>query len=310
MRVLITTTSFVDTPGKHQEKLASLGYEIDTLRGPLRDSVLLPIIGNYDALICGDDEITLKVVQKGAAGKLKVISKYGIGLDKIDVEAVNAHGITLCNTPGVNHIAVSEHIIALILAFYKNIHLEYLVTKDSRWERMIGHEVYGKKIGILGLGRIGKELAVRAKALGLHVSAYDPIIDHSFAKKNEITISENLEELVKDIDILSLTLPLTSKTTGIINSKIIDKAKKELVIVNTSRALIIDQNCLIEILEKKKIKAYLTDVLEEEPIIKDHPLNKFNNVIITPHIGSRTYQSVERQGLMAVNNLIKSIKKS
>ena len=309
MKILITTTSFIDTPGKHQEKLYSLGYEIDTLRGPLKDNVLIPIIGNYDGLICGDDEINEDVIKRGREGKLKVISKYGIGLDKIDLEAAKNYGLTVSNTPGVNHIAVSEHILALILAYYKNIHLEYLITKESGWERMIGNEIYGKKIGILGLGRIGKELAMRSIALGLEVSTYDPIIDNSFTKTNKIKVAENLEGLVKDIDILALTLPLTNQTKGIINSELISKSKKQLVIVNTSRALIVNQKCLIDMLEKKKIRAYLTDVLEEEPIIKNNPLNKFENVIITPHIGSRTYESVERQGLMAVENLINSFRK-
>jgi len=308
MRILLTTTSFTDTPGEHQEKLKSLNYKIDVLRGPLKEEILLPIISNYDGIICGDDEITRKVIASGKEGKLKVISKYGIGLDKIDLKSADEFGIKVCKTPGVNHVTVSEHILALLFSYYKNIHLEYNITKDEKWERLIGHEIYGKKIGIVGYGRIGHELAKRSKALGLIVKAYDPYVTNKLIIDSKVDFIKNINELVKDIDILALTLPLNEETKGMIDENVISSSSNKMVIVNTSRALIIDQKSLIKSLKNNKIKAYLTDVLEEEPMIKNHPLNNFKNVIITPHIGSRTYESVQRQGLMAVENLIKNIK--
>lgn len=309
MKILLTTTSFIDTPGIHQNKLYNSKYKIDALRGPLKEEVLLPIISNYDGIICGDDDISFKVISNGSKGKLKVISKYGIGLDKVDLNAAKEFGIPVFNTPGVNHITVSEHIIALIFTFYKNIHLEYQITKNGKWKRLIGNEVFGKKIGILGLGRIGKELHNRVKALGMKVTVFDPNIDSKFVSKNNIEVVESIEKLVEDIDILALTLPLTKMSKGIINKNLIEKTKNNIIIVNTSRALIIDQNSLISLLKEKKIKAYLTDVLEEEPMTENHPLLEFDNVIITPHIGSRTFESVQRQGLMAVENLFKFLNK-
>jgi len=310
MRILLTTSSFVDTPGSHQDLLNKSKFEVDVFRGPLKEEVLLPIISKYDGVICGDDEFTKKVLCSGKKGKLKVISKYGIGLDKIDLIAAKEYKIPVFNTPGVNHVAVSEHIIALIFSYYKNIHLEHQITQEGNWDRLIGNEIYGKKIGILGLGRIGKELLKRAEALGMKTLVYDPYLDIDYINNNNIKSVNSVEKLIKDdIDILVLTLPLTDSTRGIINTDLISKAKKNMVIVNTSRALIVDQESLIYLLEQKKIKAYLTDVLEEEPMIKDHPLLNFNNVIITPHIGSRTYESVQRQGTMAVNNLLKFLNK-
>ena len=146
--------------------------------------------------------------------------------------------------------------------------------------------------------------------MGMKTLVYDPYLDIDYINNNNIKSVNSVEKLIKDdIDILVLTLPLTDSTRGIINTDLINKAKKNMVIVNTSRALIVDQESLIYLLEQKKIKAYLTDVLEEEPMIKDHPLLNFNNVIITPHIGSRTYESVQRQGTMAVNNLLKFLNK-
>lgn len=307
MKVLLTSTSFQDTPGIHKEKLYNVGLEIDFLRGPLKEEVLLSIISNYDGLICGDDEITRKVIQTGLKGNLKIISKYGVGLDKVDTKAAKELGIPVTNCPGVNHITVAEHVIALLLSFYKNIHLEHNITQQGAWERLIGHEVYGKKIGILGLGKIGKEVAIRAKAFGMEVLAYDSDIDMDFVSRINITSKESIEALISDIDILSLNIPLTKSTNGMINKELLAHAKRDIVIVNTSRALIIDQNILIDSLEKKRIKAYLTDVLEIEPMIKNHPLLQFDNVIITPHIGSRTYESVQRQGLMAVENLFNAL---
>ena len=273
MRILLTTTSFTDTPGEHQEKLKSLNYKIDILRGPLKEEILLPIISNYNGIICGDDEITRKVISNGKKGKLKVISKYGIGLDKIDLKSADEFGIKVCKTPGVNHVTVSEHILALLFSYYKNIHLEYNITKDGKWERLIGHEIYGKKIGIVGYGRIGHELAQRSKALGLIVKAYDPYATNKSIIDSKVDFIENINEFVKDIDILALTLPLNEETEGMIDEKIINSASNKMVIVNTSRALIVNQKDLIKSLKANKIKAYLTDVLEEEPMIQNHPLN-------------------------------------
>jgi D-3-phosphoglycerate dehydrogenase len=277
------------------------------LRGPVKESALLPVIANYDGIICGDDELTRAVIKKGKEGRLKIISKYGIGLDKIDLKAAKEIGIPVTNTPGVNHVTVAEHVLALLLTYYKNIHLEYNITKKGKWERLIGHEIYGKKIGIAGLGKIGKEVAIRAKALGLEVYAYDPYIDKDFADKHDVSIVDSLKELVEDKDILSVNFPLTEKTKGIINKDVLSGASENLVIVNTSRALVIDQSVLMDLLKEKKIKAYLTDVMDEEPMLQNHPLLQFDNVLITPHIGSRTYESVQRQGLYAVNNLFSAL---
>jgi D-3-phosphoglycerate dehydrogenase / 2-oxoglutarate reductase len=308
MKILLTSTSFQDTPGIHQDKLYNAGLEIDVLRGPVKEDALLPVIAKYDGIICGDDEITYKVMEKGMKGKLKIVSKYGVGLDKIDLIAAKELKMPVTNCPGVNHITVAEHVIALLFTYYKNIHLEYNITKSGGWDRLVGTEVFGKRIGILGLGKIGKEVAIRVQSLGLDVVVYDPYIDVDFIKKQGIKSVNTLKELVKDIDILSLSLPLIESTEGIIDLDILSNASNKLVIVNTSRALIVNQNSLIQALKLNKIKAYLTDVLEEEPMIENHPLLQFDNVLITPHIGSRTYESVQRQGMMAVDNLFHALK--
>ncbi|GAL65304.1 D-3-phosphoglycerate dehydrogenase [Jejuia pallidilutea] len=159
MKVLLTTTSFQDTPGVHQDLLYSQGFKVDTLRGPILEEELLPIIQNYDAVICGDDEYTEAVIKKGVEGNLKFISKYGVGLDRIDLEAAKKYNVPVTNCPAVNQVSVSEHVLALLFTFERNIHLQYNSVQSGSWKRWIGHEIEGKTIGIIGLGAVGKELA-------------------------------------------------------------------------------------------------------------------------------------------------------
>jgi D-3-phosphoglycerate dehydrogenase / 2-oxoglutarate reductase len=308
MKILLTTTSFQDTPGKHHELLMDAGYQIDTLRGPVSEEVLLPIIEKYDGVICGDDEFSYKVIEKGAKNNLKVISKYGVGLDMIDLEAAKKFKIPVLNTPGVNQITVAEHALSLMLTYLKNIHLEYNITKDGGWKRLIGNEIYGKKIGILGLGKIGKELAKRLSVFGVELYAFDITFDENFTQQYSITKVDSIEDLVLKVDVLSIHMPLTSLSKHSINMEVVEKISRPLMIVNTSRALILDQEALIYGLENQKINAYLTDVMDGEPMRDNHPIKDYDNVLITPHIGSRTYESVVRQGSMAVKNICMVLK--
>jgi D-3-phosphoglycerate dehydrogenase len=308
MKILLTSTSFQDTPGKHQELLYAQNFEIDTLRGPISESELLPIIGGYDAVICGDDEYTKAVLQKGFAGRLRYISKYGVGLDKIDLEAAKELGIPVTNCPGVNQTSVAEHVLALLFTFEKNIHLQYNSTQKGSWKRWVGHEISGKTIGIVGMGAIGKELAVKAKALGLKVMGYDIHLDPSFtALHPDMVFCESLEQIFSGADIISLHIPHTQETEQIINGKTIAQMTKKPVLVNTSRGKLIDTDAVINGLYSGKLRGYLADVLTQEPMDSNEPLRGIDNVIITPHVGSRTFQSVERQGTMAVENLLRLI---
>jgi D-3-phosphoglycerate dehydrogenase len=308
MKILLTSTSFQDTPGEHHELLKQTGFEVDTLRGPVKADVLLPVIDQYDGVICSDDEYNEDVIRKGAEGRLKAIAKYGVGLDSIDLRAASHYNIKVTNCELVNHITVAEHVMALIFTYFKNIHLEYNHTIKGEWKRLIGHELFGKTIGIAGLGKIGKEVAVRAKAFGLKVMAFDKLLDEQFLDDHRVTGFSSLEEMLPHIDILSLNLKLTEETTDMISRGLISEyLKKGTVIVNTARGKLVDLQALIDGLKEGTVGAYLTDVLEVEPMAPNHPLKDMPNVIITPHIGSRTYESVERQGIMAVHNLVNSL---
>ncbi|MHA1380969.1 MAG: phosphoglycerate dehydrogenase [Candidatus Helarchaeota archaeon] len=306
IRILLTTTSFQDTPGKHHDLLKKCRYDIERLRGPLKKEVLIPIISGFDGIICGDDEITEEVISRGKKGRLKVISKYGVGLDRINLESAKRYGIPVLNTPGVNHITVAEHVIGLLLSFLKNIHTEYCLTKKGKWERKIGSELFGKKVGILGLGKIGKEVSKRLFSFGVKLYAYDIKINRDFIHKYQVKAKSSLQELLESVEILSINVPLNNSTRGLINKNIIQHhTRKGMIIINTARAQILDQDALIFGLDNGIIGGYLTDVMYEEPMTGNHPLIKYENVLITPHIGSRTYESVERQGILAVMNIKK-----
>lgn len=309
MKVLITTTSFQDTPGTHQDLLYSQGYDVDTLRGPILEEELLSIIQNYDAVICGDDEYTEKVIKKGVEGKLKYLSKYGVGLDRIDLEAAKKYNVSVTNCPGVNQTSVSEHVLALLLTFERNIHLQYNSVQEGSWKRWVGNEIEGKTIGIIGLGAVGKELAKKASALGMKVIGFDLYKDESFLDKyKEVSFLDSIETIYEQADIISLHLPHTPKTEYLISEEVIfKKLKRQPILINTSRGMLVDSKALIEGLQAKKVRGYLTDVLAHEPMLDDEVLKGIENVIITPHVGSRTYQSVQKQGTMAVENLIKMI---
>jgi D-3-phosphoglycerate dehydrogenase len=310
MKILLTSTSFQDTPGAHQDLLNEQGFQVDRLRGPITEDVLLPIIQNYDAVICGDDEYTEAVLKKGKNGKLKFLSKYGVGLDRIDLVAAKNLGIPVRNCPGVNQVSVSEHVLALLFTFEKNIHLQNETTKQGSWNRITGNEIQGKTIGIIGLGSVGKELVKKSLALGMNVIGFDLFKNEDFIKSfPEMIFTENIEDIYINSDIISLHIPHTPQSEKLINTEVIfNKLKKNPIIINTSRGMLIDVDAVVKGLDSGDIRGYLTDVLAIEPIDKNEKLRNINNVIITPHVGSRTYQSVVRQGVMAVGNLIDLIK--
>jgi D-3-phosphoglycerate dehydrogenase len=310
MKVLLTTTSFQDTPGVHQDLLYSQGFDIETLRGPILEAELLPIIQNYDAVICGDDEYTAAVIKKGVKGKLKYLCKYGVGLDRIDLKAAKKYNVPVTNCPAVNQVSVSEHVLALLFTYEKNIHLQHNSVQSGSWKRWVGNEIEGRTIGIIGLGAVGKELAKKSSALGMKVLSFDVNKDEAFLSKyDEVTFVDSLDLIFEQADVISLHLPHTPKTENLISREVIfNKLKRSPILINTARGMLVDSVALIEDLKEKKISAYLTDVLAHEPMLDGEILRGVDNIVITPHVGSRTYQSVQRQGSMAVNNLLNLIK--
>ena len=311
INVLVTTTSFQDPPGEHHVLMEAQGWTLKVLRGPLTEKKLLPIIDKYDAVICGDDEYTEAVLEKGKKGKLKAVSKYGVGLDKIDLLAAKKLGISVRNCPAVNPPSVSEHVIALLLSFSRNISTHVHDIKKTTWNRITGTEIKGKTFGIIGLGAIGQELSPKLHGLGLKVLAFDVNPNRIFINEHKyVELADSIEHIFTNSDIISLHVPLNKHTKHIINENVIFKAlKKKPIIINTARGELVDSYQIIKGIKQGKVKAYLTDVLKEEPLSENEPLLGCENVIITPHVGSRTFESVQRQGTLAVKNLMELAEK-
>jgi len=308
MKVLLTSTSFQDCEGSHKELLNQQKWQVSYLRGPLTKSEIIEVIANYDALICGDDELDREVLKRGVEGNLKFISKYGVGLDKIDLVAAKEFGIPVTNCPGVNQEAVAEHVLALLFSYFKNIHISHQITSNGGWKRPLGTELTGKKIGIVGLGAIGKELAKRTPNLGMETFVFDVDPDLIFIRERGITLLDSIEEIFQTCDIVSLHVPLLNSTKGLVSKSILQEStKKGLVLINTSRAGLIEEQNVLQALQKGILSGYLTDVLSKEPMHEGCLLRNQRGVLITPHIGSRTRETIQRQGVMAVQNLIKSI---
>jgi phosphoglycerate dehydrogenase-like enzyme len=282
--------------------LAASGFEIVRERGPLGEARMLELAGQFDAYLCGDDALTRTVIARSLP-RLKVISKYGIGLDKIDVAAATELKVPVLYTPGVNHTTVAEHTFALMLAAVRNLVVEANTTAAGRWTRITGHELCGKTIAIIGFGRIGKEVAIRARAFGLHVIGFDLYWDEDFARWNQIERVQDLDEVLRRADIITLHTNLTPATRHLINARNFALIKKGALIVNTARGELIELDTLVAALKENRLLAYATDVLEQEPPPAGHPLLGLPNVIVTPHIGSRTHESVQRQASCAVENL-------
>ena len=301
-RILLTTTSFQDTPGVHHEMLAAAGFEVVRERGPLSETRMLELAGGFDGYLCGDDALTRPVIAKSLP-RLKVISKYGIGLDKIDVSAATKLGVPVLFTPGVNHTTVAEHTFALMLAAARNLVVEANHTAAGRWTRVTGRELCGKTLAVIGFGRIGKEVAIRARAFGLNVIGFDTYWDEEFARRHGIERVEEFEDALRRADIISLHTNLTPATRHIINSGNFPLIRKGALIVNTARGELIELAALVAALREGRLLAYAADVLDQEPPPPDYPLLGLPNVIITPHIGSRTHESVQRQASCAVENL-------
>ena len=304
-RILLTTTSFQDTPGEHHQMLEEEGFEIVRERGPLPESRMLELVAkaDFDGWLIGDDAITRAVIQKSLP-RLQVISKYGIGLDKVDVKSATEFKLPVTFCPGVNHTTVAEHVFGLMLAIYRDIVPQCNYVKSGNWKRLTGHELFGKTIGIIGLGRIGKEVSSRARAFGMNVIAFDLYWDDKFAQQYSVQRANSIEDVLKVADIVTLHTNLTDETRHLMNAKRLAMMKKGSVLINTARGELVETNDVVSALKSGQLLGYGADVLESEPPPKDHPLFACPNAVLTPHIGSRTYESVARQAKMAAQNLI------
>lgn len=310
MRVLLSTTSFQDTPGKHHDILNNSGFEVVRARGPLSEAQMLELVttgGGFDGLLNGDDQITAKVID-AALPKLRVIAKYGIGLDSIDVKHATSKKLPVLFTPGVNETTVAEHTIGLMIAVAKNFWYHMRAVKKGEWKRQTGSELFGKTLGVIGLGRIGKEVVKRASAFGMTCIGQGNYWDDAFAAQYNLKRLATREEVLKQADVVSLHTNLTAETRGFINKNTIAMMKDGAILVNTGRGGLVVEQDVVDACKSGKLRGYGSDVLETEPMKPPHVFQDVDNILITPHVGSRTNESVQRQGMRAADNLVNFLK--
>jgi len=265
-------------------------FQVD-VKTELKPDALKDIIKDYNALIVRSaTKVTKDIID--AADNLRVIGRAGVGLDNVDLDAATQKGIIVMNTPGGNTISTAEHTMSMILALSRNIPQANSSTKRGEWKRskFMGVELYNKVLGIIGLGRIGSELAKRAASFGMKILAYDPYLSRSVADGMGIEIVE-LKEIFERSDYITVHTPLTDETRHMISKEQFALMKKGVRIINCARGGIIDEAALINAIKEGKVIGAALDVFEKEPISPDNELLTFDNVILTPHLGASTEEA-------------------
>jgi D-3-phosphoglycerate dehydrogenase / 2-oxoglutarate reductase len=247
-------------------------------------------LDQFDALLVRSaTKVTDELLSK--MKNLKIVGRAGVGVDNIDVDAATKHGVVVINAPDGNTISTAEHTFAMIASLVRHIPQAHISVKSREWNRsaFVGMELYGKHLGIIGLGRIGSEVAKRARAFGMTVHVYDPFLTKARAEKIGVTPC-TLDEVLAISDIITVHTPLTKETKGLLGPKNLAKTKKGVFLVNCARGGIIDEQALVTFLESGHVAGVALDVFEQEPP-GDHPLLQFDNVIATPHLGASTVEA-------------------
>ena len=282
-------------------------FEVD-VRERLSSDALLACIDNYDGLIVRSaTKVTAPILQ--TTRRLKVVGRAGVGVDNVDVEAATARGILVMNAPSGNTLTTAEHTFSLLLALAKNVPQATASMKGGRWEKgvFLSVEVAGKTLGVIGLGRIGSEVARRAKGFTMRVIAFDPFISEEAAKALGVELVE-IPDLFRRSDFISIHTPLTPETHHLIDSKAIAQMKPGVRIVNCARGGIIDEAALAEALKTGKVAGAAMDVFEQEPIANS-PLLALNNFICTPHIGAASEEAQDNVAVEIAQQVVDYLQK-
>ena len=274
------------------QPLREAGFVVEKKTGLAPDALREALADSEGLVVRSETKVTPDVMD--AARKLRVIGRAGVGVDNIDVPAATARGIVVMNAPDGNTITTAEHTLALLIALARNVPQANSSVKAAKWDRkrFIGAELQGKTLGIIGLGRIGRAVATRARAFGMKIVAHDPFIAPDQARDLEIE-SASLDEVFSRADFLTVHTPLTSETRGLIGSQAFAKMKKGARIINCARGGLVDESALYQAIKSGTIAGAALDVFEQEPPPAGHPLLQLDEVIVTPHLGASTAEAQE-----------------
>lgn len=276
--------------------------EVDVKAG-MKPDELLGIIGEYHALIVrSETKVTAAVIEAGK--NLTVIARAGIGVDNIDLDAATTAGIAVVNAPTGNTVAAAEHTMALMLALSRNIPSAHQSMKEGQWRRnaFMGIEVRNKTLGVVGLGRVGSEVARRALSFGMRLVAYDPFVAPDYARRLSVELL-SLEDLLSEADFITLHTPLTDSSRHLIGTKEFSQMRPSARLINVARGELIDEKALLEALESDKLAGVALDVFEKEPPgpspLLDHP-----KVVVTPHLGASTQEAQREVAVEAAEQVL------
>jgi D-3-phosphoglycerate dehydrogenase len=280
------------------DELAEGGALEVTVQTGLPEADLIRLIPDFSALVVrSQTKVTAKVLE--AAKNLKVVGRAGVGVDNVDVDAATKRGVIVMNTPGGNTVSTAEHAFSLLVSIARSIPQADASVKAGRWDRKKyeGVELYNKTLGILGMGRIGSEIARRAIAFGMRVVAYDPYLSVSKARSLQVELIEQIDDLLPRCDFLTMHMPLTDETRHMIDSRRLALCKKGIRIVNCARGGLVEETALGEALKSGQVAAAALDVFEVEPPPADFPLRALTNIVFTPHLGASTAEAQENVGI-------------
>ena len=301
-KVLLTTPRFFAFEAMIREHLAEHGCEVLEHRAhdmQMKEETLLTLVPEAAGMITALEPVTARVL--AAAPRLRVICATGVGYDHIDVEAATARGVAVCTSAGSNHQSVAELTLGLMVAVARQIALGDRVLRRGGWEPLVGPELWGKTLGNVGLGRIGKAVALLARAFGMRVIATDIVLDHTFGSVHHVEYVP-LPKLLRLADVVSLHCPLTKATRGLMNERTFRLMKPTAYLINTARGPVVDEPALVQAILSRQIAGAALDVFPDEPHI-DAKLREAPNVVLTPHIGGSANEALERMMELALLNV-------
>ncbi len=272
-------------------------FKVTVLKNRVPEAELLPMVADVEAMVVrSETKITRKVIE--AAPKLRVVGRAGVGVDNVDVDAATQRGIVVMNTPSGNTISTAELTFSMLMSLARKIPQAHGSMKAGEWNRKAfsGVELYNKTLGILGMGRIGTEVARRAIVFGMRVLAYDPYLTPSRANALQVELVE-LDEIYARCDFITVHMPMSDETKGMVNAAAFAKMKQGVRVLNCARGGIINEADLVEAIKGGKVAGAALDVYETEPLPKDHPLRGLPEVIMTPHLGASTEEAQENVGI-------------
>ncbi|HLM78019.1 MAG TPA: phosphoglycerate dehydrogenase [Rubrobacteraceae bacterium] len=302
MKILIT-----EALAESGVELLKKEFDVDVVLG-LSPEELLEKIGSYDGLIIRSaTKVTAEVIER--AQNLKAIGRAGIGVDNIDIEAATKRGILVANAPESNTIAAGEHTLGLMLAAARHIPAADTTLRAGEWKRSAfkGVEVAGKTLGLVGLGHVGSIVARGAVGMRMNVLAYDPYVSEDRMRAMNVTRAESVDEVLEGSDFISLHVPRTPETTGMINEDALERMKPSAYLINVARGGIVDETDLYNALKEGRIAGAAIDVFREEPTTNS-PLFALPNVVVTPHLGASTVEAQDRAGVIAAEQVASALR--